>query len=104
MTAPQGPQARLTLSECHDLAARALAANGCSPENARAVADNITAAERDGCKSHGLFRVPGYVKSLKAGKIDGQADPVVTRLGPCVIAVDGKGGVAPRALEAGRAP
>ena len=46
-------QARLTLTEVHDLAARALAANGCSPENARAVADNITAAERDGARATG---------------------------------------------------
>lgn len=97
-------QTRLTLAEVHDLATRALMANGCSAENARAVADTVTSAERDGAKSHGLFRIPGYVRSLKNGKIDGQAEPEVTRLGPCIIAVDGKNGLAPRAIEVGRAP
>ena len=97
-------QTRMTLAEVHDLATRALAANGCSAENARAVADTVTSAERDGAKSHGLFRIPGYVRSLANGKIDGQADPVVERLGACIITVDGKNGLAPRAIEAGRAP
>ena len=97
-------QVRLTLDEVHALASKALEANGCNTENARAVANNITGAERDGAKSHGLFRVPGYVKSLRNGKIDGQADPELTRLGPCVIAIDGKRGVAPRCIEMGRQP
>lgn len=95
-------QVTLKLDEVHALATRALLANGCSAENARAVADTVTSAERDGAKSHGLFRIPGYVKSLRNGKIDGNADPVVERLGPCVIAVDGRRGLAPRAIEAGR--
>ena len=97
-------QVRLTLEETHALASKALQANGCSSENACAVANNITGAERDGCKSHGLFRVPGYVKSLRGGKIDGQSDPEMTRLGPCVIGIDGKRGVAPRCIEMGRQP
>ena len=97
-------QVRLSLDETHALAMQALLANGCSEANARAVANNITGAERDGCKSHGLFRVPGYVKSLKNGKIDGQAEPEMTRLGAGVIAIDGKRGVAPRCIEMGRQP
>ena len=95
-------QTRLTLESVHDIATQALEANGCTAENARAVADTVTSAERDGAKSHGLFRIPGYVKSLKNGKIDGHAEPAVQRLGPCVVAVDGKNGLAPRAIEVGR--
>ncbi|MEO1495399.1 MAG: Ldh family oxidoreductase [Pseudomonadota bacterium] len=97
-------QVSLTLAEVTDLATRALMANGCNEANAAAVARNMTAAERDGCKSHGLFRVPGYVKSLRAGKIDGQAMPVVTHTGPCVVTVEGHGGLAPLAQEMGRQP
>ena len=51
----------LSLDEVRDLATRALLANGCNQANADAVADTVTAAERDGCKSHGLFRIPGLV-------------------------------------------
>ena len=97
-------QVKLTLEEVHDLARRALMANGCNDANASAVARNMRAAERDGCKSHGLFRVPGYVKSLKAGKINGAAEPRLHQTAPCVIQVDGDRGVAPLALEMGRGP
>jgi len=97
-------QVSLTLDEAHDLANRALLANGCDTANAGAIADNITAAERDGCKSHGLFRIPGYVKSLTSGKINGRAKPVVSRPGPCVIRVEGDRGPAPLAQQLGRGP
>ncbi|MEM9060502.1 MAG: Ldh family oxidoreductase [Pseudomonadota bacterium] len=95
---------RLTLDEAHDLAVKALMANGCDQRNAEATARNMAGAERDGCKSHGLFRVPGYVKSLKAGKINGHADPAVERLGPCVVRVEADRGMAPLAIETGRVP
>lgn len=97
-------QVRMTLDEAHDLACRALMANGADEANATATAGNMTTAERDGCKSHGLFRVPGYVRSLKAGKINGKAKPTASRLGPCAVVVEGDMGMAPLALEVGRAP
>ncbi len=94
-------QIKLSLDEVHDLAARALMANGADQRNADATAANMTLAERNGCKSHGIFRVPGYVKSLKAGKINGHADPKVNRLGPCVVQVDADMGMAPLAQSVG---
>lgn len=97
-------QVKLTLDEAHALAVDALMANGCDQRNANATARNMTGAERDGCKSHGLFRVPGYVKSLRAGKINGKANPVATRLGPCVVQVEADLGMAPLAIETGREP
>ncbi len=48
----------LTLDEVRDLTSRCLRANGCDAANADAVADVIHNAERDGAKSHGLFRLP----------------------------------------------
>jgi len=95
---------RLTLEDVHALAVRALEANGCDSANARAVADTVTSAERDGARSHGLFRIPGYVKSLRNGKINGRAQPAVNRIGPCAITVDGDRGLAPLAIEIGRPP
>ena len=95
---------RMTLDEVHALAAGAFLANGGSPEQSRAVADTVTAAERDECKSHGLFRVPGYVASIRSGKVDAAAEPKVERLAPAVVKVDGCNGFAPLALEAGREP
>lgn len=91
----------LTLDEVHDLAASALTAQGASPENARAIADVVTAAERDDCKSHGLFRIPFYVKGLQDGKVRGDAVPEVSEVAPGVLRVDAKRGYAPLALEVG---
>lgn len=97
-------QVRLTLDEVSELTTRALRANGCDERNADAVARTVTAAERDRAKSHGLFRIPGYVGSLRNGKINGRADPQLRRLGPCVIVVEGDRGLAPLAIELGRPP
>lgn len=93
----------MSLEEAHALAVRCLTQHGADEENARAVADIVTAAERDLCHSHGLFRIPGYVASLKSGKANGKARPAVSDLAPSVVRVAGDGGFAPLALEVGRA-
>ncbi len=65
----------MSLEEVHALTTRILLGHGVSPDQTRAVADTVTNAERDACKSHGLFRVPGYVKSVVSGKVDAKAIP-----------------------------
>lgn len=95
---------KLSLDEVATLARSCLAAHGCDAANAQAVADTITQAERDGCHSHGLMRLPGYVAALDSGKVDGHAQPTVTTAGPSMLRVDAGGGFAPLALSAGRAP
>ena len=95
---------RMTLDEVHALATDAFLANGGSPAQSRAVADTVTAAERDECRSHGLFRVPGYVASIRSGKVNAAAEPKAKRLAPGVVKVDGCNGFAPLALEVGREP
>jgi len=95
-------QARLTLDEVYDLTKSTLMALGASDDSAAAVADTITAAERDDCKSHGLFRLPGYAVALRNGRIDGRAVPELCDLAPAVVQVDAKGGFAPLALRVGR--
>ena len=95
---------RLTLDQVHALAWQVLRAQGVSEPQARAVADTITAAERDDCKSHGLFRVPGYVSSVRSGKVTPDAVPQIHELAPAVMQVDGQNGFAPLALQIGCAP
>ena len=65
----------LDLNEIFDLAKKTLLANGCDEENASVLADIIMSAERDGATSHGLFRLPSYVASLKSKKVNGKARP-----------------------------
>jgi len=92
----------LTLDEIHALAHAAMTKNGCDEANAAALADIVTRAERDGSHSHGLFRIPGYVKALRSGKVDGTARPTVTRRTPAVIQCAGHGCFAPLAQATAR--
>ena len=85
----------MTEQEVQVLVENCLTANGCNSENAAAVGRTIAAAERDGCASHGLFRMPGYIASLRSGKVNGSAKPSVTKISPAVIKVDGDHGYAP---------
>ena len=92
----------MTEQEIQQLVEDCLTANGCNQENAAALGRTIASAERDGSASHGLFRMPGYIASLRSGKVNGTADPKVTRISPAVVKVDGDHGYAPLALEKGR--
>lgn len=95
---------KLSLEQVHQLAYDTLSSNGCNDENATAIADTITSAERDLCHSHGLFRLPGYAASLKSGKVNGNASPTVEKLAPSVLRTDGDDGYAPLALQVARDP
>jgi delta1-piperideine-2-carboxylate reductase len=94
----------LTLDAARDLALRCLLANGCDDANAAAVATNMMRAERDMCSSHGLFRLPWHVHSLRSGKANGRARPRVEVIAPALIKVHGDRGFAPLGHEVGRAP
>lgn len=91
----------MTYEEVVTLAAECLRANDANEENALAVARTIARAERDGSASHGFFRLPGYVASLKSGKVNGRARPKIEKLANSVVRIDADNGYAPLALEAG---
>ena len=94
--------AAISLEECRALAFEALSNAGVSRANADAMADHITRAEADACKSHGLFRLPGYVASVKSGAADPGAEPDVVDMAPGLVSVDGRRGFAPLAIARGR--
>lgn len=87
----------LTLNEVFELARECLQAAGANDDNARALARTVMTAERDGSTSHGLFRLPGYVASLKSGKVNGKADPRPEFATDVVLRCDGQNGYAPLA-------
>lgn len=84
----------LTLDEVMELALAALKAAGADDANAEAIARTIWRAERDGAKSHGLFRVPGCCAAISAGKANGRAAPRITSSEGSVIRLDGDEGFA----------
>ncbi|TGT87421.1 MULTISPECIES: Ldh family oxidoreductase [unclassified Mesorhizobium] len=74
--------------------------NGTSDSVARVLAANCASAERDGSRSHGLFRMAGYVSNLKSGFVDGRAVPQIQDAGAAFLRADAGNGYARPALEA----
>ena len=91
----------LELNKIYDLAYNVLKKHGCDEFNADLVATTVTHAERDGSVSHGLFRIPGYVLSLKSKKVNGVSRPSNKFLTQNVIRVEGDLGFAPVAIRVG---
>ena len=93
---------RTSVAEVHRVVAAALGRAVCDGANADSVAAVVAAAERDGCASHGVFRLAGYLAALRSGKVDGAARPSVARIAPGVLRVDARSGFAPLAIGAAR--
>lgn len=94
----------LTLAQVHGLAVSALTCQGFSADQANAVAATVTAAERDECRSHGLFRVPFYIKATANPSTDPAAIPELSVSESAVVHVDAQDGFCPLALQVGMEP
>ncbi len=93
---------RIALADIDRVARAALVRAGCDEANAIATSDVMVRAERDGCASHGLFRLPGYLASLRSGKANGRAAPVARAHAPGVVRVEGDNALAPLAMQVAR--
>lgn len=94
-------QITLTLDEVDALARAAFLKAGCDDANAAALTRTVWRAERDGAKSHGLFRVPALVAALVSGKANAKAAPKITARAGVVLQVDGDQGYAPTSHDVG---
>lgn len=84
------------------LAEAAMARHGFAPEVAAPTVAALILADRDGIPSHGLSRLPFYLRQAATGKVNARAQPEVTRSG-AVIRVDARHGLAFPAIVAGLA-
>ena len=94
----------MSLAEVRATAEQLLLAQGFNANHAEAIARTVTAAERDECQHHGLFRISFYVNALRAGQASPDAEPTLSSLAPGIIKVDAHAGFSPLALERGDAP
>jgi delta1-piperideine-2-carboxylate reductase len=82
--------------------ARILERAGMNSIQSGALARVIAAGERDGCKSHGIYRIEGVLRTLKAGKVDGRAQPVLEAgQAGAIVRVDARHGFSSPAFELG---
>ena len=81
--------ARATFSLMKD----ALAAAGLPPADAAKVAELMTEADLTGADGHGIFRLPQYVRRLKAGGFNPRPQIKVMKSAPATALVDGDNGM-----------
>ena len=67
--------------------------------NAQIVADALVKAEIDGKFGHGVSRVMSYAAQSKIGKVDGNAEPIVSQNKPGVLSIDASNGFAYPAIK-----
>lgn len=87
------------------LAYRLMAAGGLRDEDARTVAEDLVAADMRGLNSHGVSRIPMYLKRIDCKCVKPQPDIRVEQVGAAVLKVHGDDGmgflVAHKAMEEG---
>ena len=93
---------KISLDALQSLITRALCASGMSEANASVIADVVSAAERDGTHHHGVFRLRGYIETLRSGWVDGKAVAAIDTSIAGLVKVDARNGFAQPALALAR--
>ncbi|GGE12551.1 lactate dehydrogenase [Aureimonas endophytica] len=88
----------LSFGELKALLARIFRHAGASEAVAECLAANCAGCERDGARSHGVFRMPGYVSSIASGWVDAAASPRLEDVAPAFLRADAMNGFAQPAL------
>ena len=92
----------LSFNELKETIAGIFLGAGFSPLAANSLATTLAAGERDACKSHGVYRIEGCLRTVKAGKVAPDAVPTVEDDGAsAIIRVDAKNGFSGPAFELG---
>ncbi|MCX7305870.1 MAG: Ldh family oxidoreductase [Hyphomicrobiales bacterium] len=90
---------RLDVADAISLCEQAALAVGANAETAAALAKSVVAAEAKGIRSVGLAHFLDYLAALESGRIDGAAEPTVTRPALAIYVSDARGGAAHTAFD-----
>src|SRR5437879_4538152 len=71
----------------------AFCACGLPADDAAVTAGAMLDADLSGSDAHGIFRLPGYVRTLKRGHINARPDIRIVERGPATALVDGDNGM-----------
>src|SRR4051794_28309359 len=75
--------------QLHDTATRIFRGAGAEPEPTRILADHLIASDLAGHSSHGVLRIPAYVRQIASKQIQPNAKPSVIRETAVSALVDG---------------
>ncbi|MBD8872153.1 Ldh family oxidoreductase [Rhodanobacter sp. DHB23] len=101
MSATTAGALRVPLDELAGRIRAALRGLGLAEAHVQAMARVIAAGQRDACQSHGIYRVLTCARTVRAGKVDLHAEPVVEADGSAVVRVDARHAFSPLAFERG---
>lgn len=93
MNKPELKLGRVPVAAIRGLIEDALAAAGLPREDAAICARLMGEADLTGADAHGVFRLPQYVRRLKAGGFNTRPNITVTRSAPATALVDGDNGM-----------
>jgi LDH2 family malate/lactate/ureidoglycolate dehydrogenase len=82
-------EARIDAGQLQTLVTAIFGQCGMKPADAALLADSLVFADLSGVHSHGVLRVPEYVKKLTTGGVDPQGEPHIVRDGAACLVVDG---------------
>jgi L-2-hydroxycarboxylate dehydrogenase (NAD+) len=85
--------ARIPVRATRALIADALFAAGLPQPDAARCAELMSEADLTGADGHGIFRLPQYVRRLKAGGFNKRPNITVTRSAPATALLDGDNGM-----------
>ena len=91
----------LTIAELSARVSQIFQHAGLVPQQADAVARTIAAGERDACKSHGIYRIDGCLRTMKAGMVTLDAVPELAPEDGAIVRVAANGGFSNAAFELG---
>src|SRR5262249_13195633 len=93
MTAEQSDIPRVSAEKLAGFITRAFAAVGLPQSDAATLADLITEADLRGSDTHGVFRLPQYVRRIRAGGIKTNPDIRIVEERASTAMVDGDNGM-----------
>lgn len=94
----------MSLAEVEAFALKILRDNGLIDEQAIPIARAMAVTEAAESRSHGLYRLIGYVGSIRSGRVSVSAKPRLERVAGSFLRVDGDNGFAPAAHAIGVPP
>ena len=90
---------QLALGDIKPLCVSILRHHGYGNAHADAIADMLYICQLDDCQSHGLFRLFMAIDTIRNGKIDGDAEPVITSSSNAIVKADARNGMSQLAFE-----
>lgn len=86
-------EARFPAERLRRFIADAFAAVGLSPDDATATAELMALADLRGADGHGIFRLPQYVRRIRAGGINVGPNMRIASAAPAIAVLDGDNGM-----------